>query len=93
MSTVALDQVVEIPRLYRLQWEQSQQAYVLLYPEGMVKLSEAAGEILKRVDGKSSVDDIIRDLEAMFPGADLKPDVLEFMEVAHAKGWVRAKPA
>jgi pyrroloquinoline quinone biosynthesis protein D len=93
MSTVALDQVVEIPRLFRLQWEESQQAYVLLYPEGMVKLSQSAGEILKRVDGKTSVEDIISNLETAFPGADLKPDVLEFMEEAHAKGWIRAKSA
>jgi pyrroloquinoline quinone biosynthesis protein D len=91
MSTVALDLVVEIPRLFRLQWEESQQAYVLLYPEGMVKLSQSAGEILKRVDGKTSVEDIISNLETAFPGADLKPDVLEFMEEAHAKGWIRAK--
>jgi pyrroloquinoline quinone biosynthesis protein D len=91
MSAIALEQVVEIPRLYRLQWEETQQAYVLLYPEGMVKLSQSAGEILKRVDGKTSVDGIIRTLETVFPGADLKPDVLEFMEEAHAKGWIRAK--
>jgi pyrroloquinoline quinone biosynthesis protein D len=29
-------------RLFRLQWEEAQQAYVLLYPEGMVKLNLSA---------------------------------------------------
>jgi pyrroloquinoline quinone biosynthesis protein D len=38
-------------RLFRLQWEEAQQAYVLLYPEGMVKLNLSAAEILKRCDG------------------------------------------
>jgi pyrroloquinoline quinone biosynthesis protein D len=37
-----------IGRGFRLQWEPAQQAHVLLYPEGMVKLNGSAGEILKR---------------------------------------------
>ncbi|HQE41111.1 MAG TPA: pyrroloquinoline quinone biosynthesis peptide chaperone PqqD, partial [Zoogloea sp.] len=39
-----------IHRLFRFQWEPAQQAHVLLYPEGMVKLNQSAGEILKRCD-------------------------------------------
>ena len=27
---------------FRLQWEEAQQAYVLLYPEGMVELGDTA---------------------------------------------------
>ena len=34
--------------MYRLQWEEVQQSWVLLYPEGMVKLNGSAGEIIKR---------------------------------------------
>ena len=34
----------------RLQWEPAQDCHVLLYPEGMVKLNQSAGEILKRCD-------------------------------------------
>jgi len=37
-----------LSRLFRLQWEEAQNSYVLLYPEGMVKLNQSAGEILKR---------------------------------------------
>ncbi len=33
------------PFLFR--WEESQQAHVLLYPEGIVKLNATGGEILK----------------------------------------------
>ncbi|MFC6805110.1 pyrroloquinoline quinone biosynthesis peptide chaperone PqqD [Methylophaga thalassica] len=40
---------------YRFQWEPAQDCYVLLYPEGMVKLNPAAGEILKRVSEKSKL--------------------------------------
>ena len=34
--------------MFRLQWEEVQQSWVLLYPEGMVKLNGSAGEIMKR---------------------------------------------
>jgi pyrroloquinoline quinone biosynthesis protein D len=77
-----------IPPRFRLQWEPAQNAHVLLYPEGMVKLSESAAQILKRIDGNSSVSAIIEDLERSFPGADLKSDVLEFLAVAHERGWI-----
>ena len=91
MSTelaVRLDDVPRISHRFRLQFEQAQAAWVLLYPEGMVKLSPSAGEIMRRVDGEASVDALIRDLEAAFPGADLRQDVLDFIKVAHERGWV-----
>lgn len=84
-----------IPQLtptYRFQWEQAQQCYVILYPEGMVKLSPSAGEIVKRCDGKSTVVDIIADLSQQFPEADLKDDVRKFLEVAYENGWIRCNP-
>ena len=87
------DTVLEIARHYRFQWEAAQQAHVLLYPEGMVKLPGSSGEILKRVDGIATVGEIVRDLEAAFPGHDLRGDVIEFLEHAYGKGWVRSKEA
>jgi pyrroloquinoline quinone biosynthesis protein D len=86
-----LTDVPMIPRLFRFQGEPSQEAHVLLYPEGMVKLNQSAGEILKRVDGRTPLSDIVADLERTFNQPDLKQDVLQFMEVAYDKGWVRAR--
>jgi len=83
--------IVEIGRHYRFQWEPAQNAHVLLFPEGMVKLPGSSGEILKRVNGASTVGEIIADLESAFPGAELRGDVMEFLEVAHGKGWIRTK--
>src|SRR5579884_4100076 len=71
----------------RIQWEPAQNAHVLLYPEGMVKLSQSAAEILKRVDGASTVDGIVASLQQAFPGAELRADVLEFIAIARARGW------
>lgn len=83
--------VVELQRQYRFQWEPAQDSFVLLYPEGMVKLAGSAGEIVKRIDGNNSVEQIIIELEKIFPGADLRQDVIDFLEAAHAKGWIRTK--
>jgi pyrroloquinoline quinone biosynthesis protein D len=85
------DTVFEIARRFRFQWEEAQAAYVLLYPEGMVKLGQSAGEILKRVDGVSAVSAIVADLERAFPGADLRQDVTDFLEHARDKGWINAR--
>jgi pyrroloquinoline quinone biosynthesis protein D len=56
----------------------------------MIKLPGSAGEIMKRVDGKTTVTDIVRSLEQAFPGVELRQDVMDFLEVAYAKGWIRA---
>lgn len=74
---------------FRLQWEEAQNCHVILYPEGMVKLNTAAGEILKRCDGMTTVDDVIADLKIAFPGVDLKNDVYELLEAAHDNGWIK----
>jgi len=88
---IGLDDVPEISRHFRLQFEQAQSAWVLLYPEGMVKLSASAGEIMKRIDGGIGVERLIHDLETTFPGADLRQDVLEFLNAAHQRGWIRGR--
>ena len=62
---------------------------MLLYPEGMVKLSGSAAEIMKRIDGKSSAADIVRGLEQAFPGVEAAPGRGGFLEAAYAKGWIR----
>lgn len=77
-----------IKKLFRLQWEEVQGCHVLLYPEGMVQLNQSAGEILKRVDAKKSVSDIILDLEQTFAQSGLGPDVIAFLEIAHGNGWI-----
>jgi len=92
-TSLALDDVMELGRQFRLQWEQAQQAYVLLYPEGMVKLSQSAGEILKRIDGKLSVAAIVKNLEDAFPNTNLHDDVMNFLEVAYERGWIHPKQA
>jgi len=75
---------------HRFQWEEAQQSYVILFPEGMVKLHGGAGEILKRVDGKTTVGDIVIDLKTTFPDAeDIENDILGMFDLAVGKAWLR----
>ena len=77
-----------LSRLFRMQWEETQNNYVLLYPEGMVKLNQSAAEILKRCDGQRSVPDIVEDLERAFATRGLRDDVLDFLRAAGERGWL-----
>jgi len=77
-----------LARLFRFQWEPAQQAFVLLYPEGMVKLNQSAGEILKRCDGRRSIDELIADLEQTFATTGLATEVTAFLGMAEAQGWI-----
>ncbi|HTI19291.1 MAG TPA: pyrroloquinoline quinone biosynthesis peptide chaperone PqqD [Trinickia sp.] len=74
--------------VYRLQWEPVQHAHVLLYPEGMVKLNESAGEILKRCDGTRDLETLIDELEKAFDVRDLGHDIRSFIAHAEERGWL-----
>ncbi len=78
----------KLARLFRMQYEEAQQAYVLLYPEGMVKLNQSASEILKRCDGERDVQAMITDIEQTFNATGLERDVTGFLEIAIERGWI-----
>ena len=74
---------------HRFQWEEAQQCYVILFPEGMVKLNGGAGEVLKRVNGSTSVAEIIADIKATFPDvANIEADIMGMFELALGKQWL-----
>jgi len=73
---------------FRLQWEPVQDCQVLLYPEGMVKLNQSAGEILKRCNGEYTVAELITDLEQTFQASGLEQEVLAFLHMAQQQKWV-----
>jgi pyrroloquinoline quinone biosynthesis protein D len=82
--------VPELERMFRFQWEEAQQCYVLLYPEGMVKLNGPAGEILSLVDGKRNLVEIIDLLANKYPQAeDIDKDVIAFVDDALEQHWIR----
>src|SRR6202789_2646055 len=78
-----------IERGLRLQWEAAQNAHVLLYPDGMIKLNGSAGEILKRCDGVATIAGITAALERAFAAANLFEDVIRFISMAVEKKWLQ----
>jgi pyrroloquinoline quinone biosynthesis protein D len=80
-----------IGRGFRLQWEPAQSAYVLLYPEGMVKLNASAGEILSRCNGERTLAEIVTDLERTFGATGLSDDVASFVGIALEKKWLEVR--
>lgn len=94
LFAMAPDERFEIDPEFLLQWEPAQQAYVLLYPEGIIKLNQTAAEILKRCTGRASVADIVTQLKQVFtdagPDGQIERSVCAFLEVASGKGWIRS---
>ncbi|HEY1491577.1 MAG TPA: pyrroloquinoline quinone biosynthesis peptide chaperone PqqD [Steroidobacteraceae bacterium] len=75
----------------KLQWEPAQDAHVLLFPEGMVKLNGSAGAIMSRCDGARSVAQIVADLEQTYGATGLGPDVEAFVALALEKRWLELR--
>jgi pyrroloquinoline quinone biosynthesis protein D len=77
--------------MYLFRWEETQDAHVLLYPEGIVKLNRTAGEIIGLCDGQETVASIITTLQQRYPGNDQRvaESIRTSLEVFRAKGWIR----
>ena len=92
MSSLAVPRILErtpaLSPMYRLQYEVVQNSWVLLYPEGMVRLNGPASEILRRCDGQRSVQKVINELQERFGEGDLHDDVCNFLRHAYELGWV-----
>jgi pyrroloquinoline quinone biosynthesis protein D len=91
MSDVADTSRPAVAHGMRLQWEPAQEAHVLLYPEGMVKLNGSAGAIMSRCDGVSTVAHIVADLERAFGVTGLADDVRAFVALALEKRWLELR--
>ena len=73
---------------FQFQWEEKQNCYVLLYPEGMVQLSQSAGEIMNLCDGNKNCEEIISSLEKKFKTTGLEKDIVEFLDDAISRNWL-----
>ncbi len=88
MNTPTLPDRPKLSRRFRLQFEEAQQRWVLLYPEGMVQLNDSAAEILKRCTGEHTVIEIATDLERVFNAEQLEPQVQVLLEEGQRRGWL-----
>ncbi|APW64835.1 MULTISPECIES: pyrroloquinoline quinone biosynthesis peptide chaperone PqqD [Arcobacteraceae] len=83
-----LEKSLAINAHFQLQWEEKQNCFVLLYPEGMVQLSQSAGEIMNLCNGENTTLNITDLLEKKFNLVGLQSDIIEFLEDAMNRKWV-----
>ena len=89
ISNISPTMTPSLNSMFRFQWEKAQNCFVLLFPEGMVKLNDSAGEIMQLIDGKKNVQQITDTLQSKFPDAgNLAPDVNEFITTGIEKKWL-----
>ena len=91
MSDVGERAVPVVAHGFRLQFEPAQEAHVLLYPEGMVKLNNSAAAIMTRCDGVRTVADIVADIERTYEVTGLAGDVAAFVVMARDNGWLELR--
>jgi pyrroloquinoline quinone biosynthesis protein D len=90
VKNITQDNIVELSPLYLFRWEEPQQAHILLYPEGVVKLNETGAAIIKYCDGNHTVKEVCAQLGELYT-SDVSESVHKFLEVSYAKGWIRIK--
>lgn len=83
-----LEKSIAVNNHFQLQFEEAQDCFVLLYPEGMVQLNGSAGEIMNLCDGKNTCLDIVKILEEKFNTTNLQADVEAFLEDAMGRNWI-----
>lgn len=87
--TIKPEDIYKIAPHHRFQWEKAQDCYVILFPEGMVKLNGGAGEVLNLVNDNLSVEKITEALTKKFPDADcIDKDIIGMIEMALEKAWI-----
>jgi pyrroloquinoline quinone biosynthesis protein D len=91
MSAVSATAKPAIAHGFRLQWESAQEAHVLLYPEGMIKLNSSAAAIMTRCDGVRTVTDIVADIERTYELTGLSGDVAAFLALAVERNWLEIR--
>ena len=87
--TIKPEDIYKIAPHHRFQWEKAQDCYVILFPEGMVKLNGGAGEVLNLVNDNLSVEKITEALTKKFPDADgIDNDIIGMIEMALEKACI-----
>jgi coenzyme PQQ biosynthesis protein PqqD len=86
-AAISGDVVPRFPRGVRLHYDDARSQWVLLAPERILKPDGIALEILKRCDGKTTLDTMIDNLVQSFgaEGEEVARDVREFLNGLAAK--------
>ncbi len=86
------DAIPKLKQGVKFRFDKARDAWILLAPERLFMPDEVAVEVLKRVDGVSTVAVIVDDLAAAFnaPREEIESDVLGMLEDLSRKGALSA---
>ncbi|MBZ9841373.1 pyrroloquinoline quinone biosynthesis peptide chaperone PqqD [Mesorhizobium sp. CA5] len=81
-AIVSLQSAPSLPRHVRIQYDPARQAFAVLSPEKVFWPNEISIDILRRCDGRSTVERIIADLAADYDAdpEDVAADVIAFLQ-------------
>ena len=81
---MALPEDSSQPRLAAgCRWGGTEEARVILFPEGAIKLQGTGRQVLEQCDGQRTFGQIIQELQAQFTDADpakIRADISQFLE-------------
>ena len=81
---MALPEDSSQPRLAAgCRWGGTEEARVILFPEGAIKLQGTGTQVLEQCDGQRTFGQIIQELQAQFTDADpakIRADISQFLE-------------
>jgi pyrroloquinoline quinone biosynthesis protein D len=82
--------VPHLPRYVKFRFDETRQQWVLLAPERLLLPDDIAVEILQRVDGTCSVDEIVDMLAERFeaPREEIAADVIAMLQDLVDKGYL-----
>jgi coenzyme PQQ biosynthesis protein PqqD len=84
------ESVPRLPRGVRLRFDETRDQWLLLGPERVFKLDSIGYEILRRVDGETSLREIADDLARSFDAeaATIERDVRRYLAEMSARGMI-----
>lgn len=88
MSAMALSDRPRLRSPGRMKYDKARKSDLLLLPERVVELNEAAGAILRLCDGQRTIAQLIAELEANYAQTGLGDDIFEFIASAAERGWL-----
>lgn len=72
----------------RMKYDKARQTELLLLPERVVELNQAAGAILRLCDGHRTIAQLVGELESAYDQTGLADDIVEFIASAAERGWL-----
>lgn len=72
----------------RMRYEPAHAVWMLFLPDGVMKLNDSAAEIIRRCDGRHTVQAIVNELEELFETSGIAAQVQTLIDEGTRRGWL-----